>query len=103
MYSKTMIENVRTPIMMSVLENRRKNLVRSETSCDHDRRIIGAGSRPIKPKTRAYRPEAPMVPFRYPRLDHLPSVMESRDQPATMAAVRVGMTRERTPDFLHER
>lgn len=30
----------------------------SETSYDHDRRIIGAGSKPIKPKTRAYNPEA---------------------------------------------
>lgn len=44
-----------------------------------------------------------MVPFKYPRLDHLPSVMESSDQPATIAAVRVGIARERTPDCLHER
>lgn len=44
-----------------------------------------------------------MVPFRYPRLDHFPRVMESNDQPATIAAVRVGITRERTPDCLHER
>ena len=29
----------------------------SETRCDYDRRI-GAGSRPIKPKTRAYKPDA---------------------------------------------
>lgn len=45
----------------------------------------------------------PIIPSKYPKLDHWPSVTESSDQPMTIDAVRTGITDERTPDSRHER
>jgi len=56
----------------------------------------------MSPNIRAYSPEAPITPSKYPRLDHLLNVTDSNDQPITIEAVRTGITDERMPDSLHE-